>query len=137
MQYVIFNLDRDILKSITLTVKEMCKENRINYEKQEYKVLFSNETLFLKNNGLRFTSGSKKYLCFYGRSYSNKKGKIIETLYLKDNLFDFVTEDNKALLVSGGIDNSTIVDDNENLLHFYVAPSNLIALQDPLLWQTL
>lgn len=137
MQYAIFNPDIDILKSITSTVKEICKKNRINYEKQEYKVLFSNETLFLKNNELRFTSGSKKYLCFYGRSYSNKKGKIVETIYLKDNLFDFVTEDNQALLVFGGIENSTIVDNDENLLHFYVAPKSLLELQDPALWQTI
>jgi hypothetical protein len=115
----------------------MCKENKINCERQEYKVLVSKETLFVKNNNVRFTSGSKKYLCFYGRSYLNKNGKITETIYLKDNLVTLNPDSNELLLISGGIDNSTVVDDDETLLHFYVAPSSLLGLQDPALWQNL
>lgn len=137
MKYSIFSLDSNLIESITVTVKTMCKENKINYEKQGYKILFSNETLFTKNNGIKFTSGSKKYLCFYGRSYSNKKENISETIYLKDGPIIFNPDNDKALLISGGIDNSTIVDNDENLLHFYVAPSSLLGLQDPDLWQNL
>jgi hypothetical protein len=137
MKYSIFNPDTNLIESITITLKAMCKENKINYEKQGYKILFSNEILFAKNNGVRFTSGSKKYLCFYGRSYSDKKGNISETIYLKDAPVTFNPENDRALLISGGIDNSTIVDNDENLLHFYIAPSSLLGLQDPDLWQNL
>jgi hypothetical protein len=137
MKYSIFNQDTNLIESITTTLKAMCKENKINYEKQGYKILFSNEILFAKNNGIRFTSGSKKYLCFYGRSYSDKKGNISETIYLKDAPVTFNPENDRALLISGGIDNSTTVDNDENLLHFYIAPSSLLGLQDPDLWQNL
>lgn len=137
MNYSVFIPDTNLIESITIAVKAMCKENRINYEKQKYKILFSNETLFAKNNDIRFTSGSKKYLCFYGKSYSNKNGNISETIYLKDRPVNFNPENDKALLILGGIENSTAVDNDENLLHFYIAPSSLIGLQDPLLWQTL
>jgi hypothetical protein len=137
MKYSIFNPDTNLIESITTTLKDMCKENKINYEKQGYKILFSNEILFSKNNGIRFTSGSKKYLCFYGRSYSDKKGNISETIYLKDAPVTFNPENDRALLISGGIDNSTIVDNDESLLHFYIAPSSLLGLQDPGLWQNL
>jgi hypothetical protein len=137
MKYIVFNQETDTISSISTAVRAMCKENKINCERQEYKVLVSKETLFVKNNNVRFTSGSKKYLCFYGRSYLNKNGKITETIYLKDNLVTLNPDSNELLLISGGIDNSTVVDDDETLLHFYVAPSSLLGLQDPALWQNL
>lgn len=137
MSYNLFNVDADIVKSINIAVRTMCKENKINYERQSYKILFSNETLFVKNNGIKFTSGSKRYLCFYGKIYSNKKGIITESVYLKDNTVVLKPKLDSALIISGGINNSSMVDNDENLLHFYVAPETLLGLQHPDSWQTL
>lgn len=137
MDYLIIDLDDSVIKSINTLVKLMCKEKNINYEKQNYKILFSNEKLFVKNNNVRYTSGLKNLLCFYGKTYSNKNGKIIENIHLEDALFTFEPKVNSLLIIYGGIDNSTVVDSDEELLYFYVAPANLLELQDPILWQTL
>lgn len=137
MEYILSNLDTSVIKSITTAVKVMCKQNNINYEKQNYNVLFSNEKLFVKNNNVKFTSGSKKYLSFYGKLYSNKNGKIIENIYLKDSLITLEPEINNFLMISGGVENSTVVNNDEELLYFYVAPQTMLKMQDPGLWQNL
>ena len=62
--YNLFSLKENTNNSIVEQLKFMCKENKINYDKQEYKILFSNEIDYFKNNDIKFTSGSKKYLCF-------------------------------------------------------------------------
>jgi hypothetical protein len=137
ISYNVSNINENILNSIIHQVKFMCKENNINYEKQKYNLLFSNEKVFYKNNDVKFTSGMKKYLCFYGKIYLNKKEIIVEKIHSENDLFVFTPESNDILIISGGIDNSTIVKDDEELLHFYVAPSHLLELQDPKLWQRL
>lgn len=137
MKYILFNTGPDVVESLVLSVKEMCKENNINYDKQQYSVLFSKEKLLFKNNGVNFTSGSKKYLCFYGRVYSNKKGKIVETIHLKDKIISLEPDINNSLIIFGGINNSSVLENDEELLHFYVAPKSLLGLQDLALWQTI
>jgi hypothetical protein len=118
-------------------VQDICKENKINYQKQEYRILFSNEKILVKNKDIKFTSGAKKSLSFYGKIYLNKKGKIIESIYLKDNLLQLEPKPNSLLVMCEGIDNSTLVENDEILTHFYVAPEALTRLQDPTLWQNL
>jgi hypothetical protein len=137
ISYSIININENIFNSIVHQVKFMCKENNINYEKQKYKILFSNEKIFYENNDVKFTSGIKKYLSFYGKVYLNKKETIVEKVHLENDLFVFTPENNDILIISGGIDNSTIVKNDEELLHFYVAPSNFLELQDLKLWQVL
>jgi hypothetical protein len=137
MKYIIHNIDSDVKFLINKLVKTMCKENNINYEKQDYRVLFSDEKIFYKYNGVKFTSGFNKSFSFYGKIYSNKKNKIIENLYFKDEFFVIEPNDRSLLIMSECIDNSTFVENDEELLHFYVAPSYLLDLQDPKLWQTL
>jgi hypothetical protein len=115
----------------------MCKENKINYNKQEYKILFSNDKILFKNNSIKFTSGAKKYLSFYGKIYSDKKEKIIETIYFNDDLVNLEMQKDDLLIILGGIKNSTVVGQDEELLHFYVAPSYMLEMQDPEIWQNL
>jgi hypothetical protein len=135
--YNLFTVKENLVSSIVEKVKFMCKENKINYDKQEYKILFSNEIDYFKNNNIKFTSGSKKYLCFYGKIYSNKKEKIIETLYIKDGLIKFEPKNDNILIMSGGITYSTIVEDDEEVIYFYVAPNYLLEMHDPESWQKL
>jgi hypothetical protein len=137
IDYRFFKIQDNINKTINLIVKDICKENKINYQKQEYKILFSNEKILFKNNDIKFTSGSKKSLSFYGKTYLNKKGKIIESIYLKDSLVQFEPENNSLLIMCEGVDNSTMVENDEYLTHFYVAPEALTSLHDPILWQYL
>jgi hypothetical protein len=99
--------------------------------------LLSNEKLFAKNNNVKFTSGSKKYLCFYGKAYLDNKGSIVENIHLPDGLVTIKPQNNSLLIMCGGIENSTVVENTEELLHFYVAPSHMLELQDPKLWRFL
>ena len=135
--YTLSTVKDDAHKSINILIQDICKINNINYNKQKYKILFSNEKIYFKNNDIKFTSGSKKYLCFYGKIYLNKKNKIIETIYLDNDLIKIEPEINNILIISGGTDNSTVLECDEELLHFYVAPSSLLEMQDPKTWQTL
>jgi hypothetical protein len=115
----------------------MCKENNINYIKQDYKVLFSSETILTKQNDVRFTSGSKKNLSFYGKTYLNKKGNVIENIFVKDDVIQLEPKETDLIIISGGVDNSTVVDLDQELLYFYVAPSHLLQFQNAKLWQNL
>ena len=137
IQYKISDISDSVHNTINLTVQDICKENKINYQKQEYRILFSNEKILVKNKDIKFTSGARKSLSFYGKIYLNKKGKIIESIYLKDNLLQLEPKPNSLLIMCEGIDNSTLVENDEILTHFYVAPAALTRLQDPTLWQTL
>lgn len=137
MKYIVDNIETSVELSINKLVKKMCKENNINYEKQDYKVLFSNEKILYKHNGVKFTSGFNKSLSFYGKIYTNKKNTIIENIYIKDQFVVVEPNSKNILIMSEGVDNSTFVKDDEELLYFYVAPSYLLGLQDLALWQTL
>lgn len=136
-EYKIANIEDSIHKTINLIVQDICKENKINYQKQEYRVLFSNEKILVKNKDIKFTSGAKKSLSFYGKIYLNKKGKIIESIYLKDNIVQLEPKTKSLLIMCEGINNSTLVENDEILTYFYVAPQAFIKLQDPTLWQNL
>ena len=135
--YKLVNIEDSINSTISFLVKDICKENKINYEKQEYKVLFSNEKILVKHNDVKFTSGSKNSLSFYGKIYSNKNGRVIESIYLKDEVIHLEPNHSSLLIMCEGIKNSTKVDDDQDLLHFYVAPVNLTTMQDPSLWQAI
>jgi hypothetical protein len=135
--YKLVDIKDNINNTINFLVQDICKENNINYEKQDYKVLFSNEEILVKNNDIKFTSGSKKSLSFYGKIYSNKKGKIIESIYLKDEIVYLEPNSNSLLIIYDSTNNSSTVDNDESLLHFYVAPAILLKMQDPILWQNL
>jgi hypothetical protein len=115
----------------------MCKENNINYAKQDYKVLFSNETMLTSQNDVRFTSGSKKSLSFYGKTYLNKKGNVIENIFVKDDVIQLEPKETDLIIISGGVDNSTVIELDQELLYFYVAPAHLLQFQNAKLWQNL
>jgi hypothetical protein len=137
IDYIFDNIGDDLSGLIKTLAQTICKENNINYNKQNYKVLLSNEKLFAKNNNVKFTSGSKKYLCFYGKAYLDNKGSIVENIHLPDGLVTIKPQNNSLLIMCGGIENSTVVENTEELLHFYVAPSHMLELQDPKLWRFL
>lgn len=136
-EYKVVDIKDNLFESIAKEIEIICKENNINYKKQEYRVLFTNEKILHKHNDLKFTSGIKKYLCFYGKSYLNKTSKISESIYLQNEIVSIEPETNSILIISGGIDNSTVVEKDEELTYFYVAPTYLLGLQDPKLWQIL
>jgi hypothetical protein len=137
IDYILFDVKDKIDSTIKTLIKDMCKENKINYVKQEYKILFSNEKMLLENNEVKFTSGSKKDLSFYGKVYSNKKDKIIENIFLKDETVKLEPKETDIIIIFGGIDNSTVVETDQELLYFYIAPSHLLEAQKPDLWQNL
>jgi hypothetical protein len=137
INYYLTEIDESIDKSISKAVERMCKANNINYTKQEYKILFSSQLLSLKNNNVVFTSGAKKYLSFYGRVYMNKDKKIIEKIHLDNTLVVIDPPENSILVVLGGVQTSTEVEQDSQVLHFYVAPAHLLKLHDPLSWKTL
>jgi hypothetical protein len=126
-----------VANTIKALVKIMCKENNINYVKQDYKVLFSSETILTKQNDVRFTSGSKKNLSFYGKTYLNKKGNVIENIFVKDDVIQLEPKDTDLIIISGGVDNSTVVELDQELLYFYVAPGHLLQFQNAKLWKSL
>jgi hypothetical protein len=134
-QYSVSKIEGSDIESIKTLLEYMCKENRINQKSQEYKILFSNEKVFKKHNSVLFTSGSKKYLSFYGKLYLNKKNKISETIYLEDETITFEAFKDTVLIISGGVNNSTNVEDEENILYFYIAPKIMLDLQEPGKWQ--
>lgn len=136
-EYLLVDLNNEVDIVIKKITQVICKENSINYEKQEYKILFSSEDVFLKNNDVRFTSGLRKYLSFYGKVYLNKRGRIIENIHLQNNIVTIEPNQESLLILSGGIDNSTFVENDENLLHFYIAPNSMLGLQNQDLWKSL
>lgn len=137
VEYCFTKIEGTKIESIKSLLNFMCKENNINKERQEYRVLFSKETVFKKNNGVLFTSGSKKYMSFYGKIYLNQNSNIVETIHLDGQ--DLVLEpyDNSILIIYGGVNNSTTVQHDEDVLHFYVAPRHLLDLQDLSKWENL
>jgi|688.fasta_scaffold233804_3 hypothetical protein len=137
INYIVSDLGNETNSTIKTLVQSICKENKINYEKQEYHVLFSNESMLLENNDLKFTSGSKNILSFYGKIYLNKKGKIIENIFLDNETAKLEPQESDLIVIRGGIDNSTVVEIDQELLYFYVAPSSLLKSQQPNMWQTL
>lgn len=137
INYHLTTIDRSIDKSIANAVERICKANNINYKKQEYKILFSNQNLSSKNNDVVFVSGSKKYLSFYGRVYLNKNQKVIEKIYSDNTIVTIDPPENSILVVLGGVETSTIVEHDKDVLHFYIAPAHLLELHDPLSWKTL
>lgn len=137
MEYLLTAIDDNTDITIKNLVKKMCNNNKINYEKQDYQVLFSNEDFLVKNNNVKFTSGSEKYLCFYGKIYLDKKNKIIESIHLQNSMINLEPKNKDILIVFGGIKNSTIVEHDEKLLCFYVAPTYLLEMQDPKTWKIL
>ena len=137
INYKLINIEDDVNSTINMLVQYACKENKINYQKQEYRVLFSNEKILVKNNDVKFTSGAKNSLSFYGKIYFNKKGKVLENIYLKDEVVRLEPNHDDILIMYEGVDNSTIVNEDQDILYFYVAPSNLLIMQDPSLWQIL
>jgi len=137
IDYVISSVGNDTGSTIKTLVQNICKENKINYQKQEYNILFSNEKMFLKNNDLKFTSGSKNILSFYGKIYLNKKGKLVENIFSYDSVIELEPKETDIIVIRGGVDNSTVVEVDQDLLYFYVAPSSLLKSQQPNVWQTL
>jgi hypothetical protein len=135
--YYTTTVDENINKSIRDAVEYLCKENNINYKKQEYKVLFSNEKLLLKNNNVVFTSGSNNYLSFYGKAYLDKNKNIVETVYLENSTATVNPTENSLLVIRGGVGNSTTVEEDKDVLYFYVVPNYLLKLHDQSSWQTL
>jgi hypothetical protein len=125
------------IKSIKTLLGFMCKENNINQERQNYKIFFSKEKVFPKNNDLLFTSGSKKTLSFYGKVYLSNNSKILETIYLDNQNLIFEPSSNSILILSGGVNNSTMVKNEEDVTYFYIAPTHLLGLQDPTKWENI
>jgi hypothetical protein len=135
IEYIFAEVDNSELESIQKFLGFMCKENNISQKRQGYKILFKEEMLFPKDNDVLFTSGSKKYLSFYGKIYLSNNGKILETIHQDDQKTILEPSVNSLLIISGGVRNSTIVDSEESVKHFYIAPSHLLGLQDPEKWQ--
>lgn len=137
IEYGIAKIEGSDIESIKILLESMCKENKINKRSQDYKILFNNEKVFAKNNNVLFTSGSKKYMSFYGKLYLNKKNKIIETIYLEDKTVIFEAFKDTVLLIFGGVNNSTSIESEEDILYFYIAPKIMLDLQEPGKWQDL
>ena len=137
IEFILSNTGNDVNSTIKTLVENICKENKINYKKQEYNILFSKENMFLKNNDFKYTSGSKNILSFYGKIYLNKKGKLIENIFLHNETLKLEPKENDLIVICGGIENSTVVEIDQELLYFYIAPSSLLEAQQPKLWQVL
>ena len=135
IDYYFTEIKESEIKSIKTLLSLMCKENKINQERQNYKILFSKEKVFAKNNDTIFTSGSKKTLSFYGKIYLNNNKKITETIYLDNQDVIFKPSENSLLIISSGIGNSTSVENEEDIVYFYIAPTHLLSLQDPTKWE--
>ena len=137
INYVFTKNTEEVNKTIKSIVENMCKENKINYNKQNYMISFSDEQVLFENNGIRFTSGSKKLLSFYGKVYLDKNKKIIECIHVNEKGEFIEIEENGILVISGGIQNSTFIKNYEEIMHFYVAPKHMLNWQNPENWQTL
>ena len=135
IDYAFTDTGSNELDSLQMLLSVMCKENKINQLKQDYRVFFSKEKVFIKNNNIRFTSGSKKYLSFYGKFYSDKNNKILETIHSESGDVLFRPESNTILIIFGGVDNSTVLDNDQEIIYFYIAPRHLLDLQNMENWQ--
>jgi hypothetical protein len=82
-----------------------------------------------------FTSGSKKYLSFYGKVYLNKDSKIVETIHLDNQDIVIHPSVNSILIMSGGVKNSTVVENEEDVLYFYIAPTLMLDMHEPGKWE--
>jgi hypothetical protein len=125
------------IESIKTLLGFMCKENNIHQERQNYKISFNKEKIFIKNNHVLFTSGSKKYLSFYGKVYLNQDSKIIETIHSESQNITIEPSANSVLIISGGVSNSTTVENEEDVLYFYIAPSLMLDMHEPGKWQNI
>jgi hypothetical protein len=135
IEYSVAKINNSSIETIKYLLDFMCKKNKINKKKQNYKIFFSNEKIFSKNNDVLFTSGLKKYLSFYGKIYLNKKDKISETIYLQNEIVTFDALKDNVLIILGGVNNSTTVQNQEDIVYFYIAPSIMLDLQEPDKWE--
>jgi hypothetical protein len=122
-------------ESIKTLLDFMCRENKIYKERQNYKIYFNKERIFTKHNHVLFTSGSKKYLSFYGKVYLNKDSKIVETIHLDNQDIVIHPSVNSILIMSGGVKNSTVVENEEDVLYFYIAPTLMLDMHEPGKWE--
>lgn len=136
-EYYFTKLEGTEIESIKSSLSFMCKENNIHKERQNYKILVDKEKLLPKNNNIIFTSGSKKSLSFYGKLYLDIDKEIVETIYLNSQSVTIKPSNGTLLMISGGIGNSTVVQNEENIVYFYIAPQHLLELQDPEKWENL
>lgn len=135
IEYFFAEIKDSKIESIKTLLEFMCKENKIYKERQNYKIYFNKEKIFTKHNNVLFTSGSKKYLSFYGKVYLNKNSKIIETVHLDDKNVVIHPLVNSVLIISGGVRNSTVVENEEDVLYFYIAPTLMLDMHEPKKWK--
>lgn len=133
--YAFTEIENTEIESIQKVLRFLCKENKINQERQKYKILITKEKILPKHNDVLFTSGSKKYLSFYGKIYLNKNSKIFETVYIDNSSVVIEPSINSLLIILGGVNNSTSVQEEEEVLSFYIAPERMLDLQDPEIWK--
>lgn len=135
INYFFAEINDSEIESIKTLLDFMCKENKIHKERQNYKIYFSTERIFIKHNNVLFTSGSNKSLSFYGKVYLNKDSKIIETIHLDDQDVVIHPYVNSILIMSGGVKNSTVVENEEDVLYFYIAPNLMLDMHEPDKWE--
>lgn len=136
-KYYFTKLEGTEIESIKSLLSLMCKENNINQERQNYKILLNKERILVENNNISFTSGSKKYMSFYGKIYLNKNINMSETVNVEGQEIIIGPYENSILIISGGAKNSTSVQEDQDVLYFYIAPSHLLDLQDPTKWENI
>jgi hypothetical protein len=135
IDYVFADIGNSVNKSIEMLLSVMCKTNKINQQKQDYRIFFSKEKMFIENNKVQFTSGSKKYLSFYGKIYVGNFGKITETIHSDSGDILLNPLNNTVLMIFGGVNNSTVLEDDQDIMYFYIAPKHTLDLQNPENWQ--
>lgn len=111
----------DIKKQIDI----LCIENNINKNRQNYKILILNEIIV--PNNLVFTSGSRKTLSFYGRVYIDTGKKIKEKIYEGKTMQEFYLSPSSLIVIRGGTHSSTEIEENTQVLSFYVAPESMVS----------
>jgi hypothetical protein len=130
----IINSYTNIYDSISNQLKEICIENKINIDKQNYHIFIEDSTIFKGNNGIFYTSGDAKYLSFYGRIYDDPIN-VEEVIRVNGEHLSYKIMNKSIVIFAGGVESSTKTTKDIKIKEFYIAPLYLIKGQDLSNWK--
>jgi hypothetical protein len=132
-----FSEESELINQINTKLDIICKNKKINKEKQNYLLLVNSEIVKKENNDLFFVSAEKKSLSFYGRVYKNIVSEIKECVDTGNSIECFLINSPSIVIIESGIKSKTEVNIDTQVQEFYIAPKHLLLAHDLSQWHEL
>jgi hypothetical protein len=119
-KYDDFNIN-SLKENIKAIIQNLCKEQNINFEKQDYKIsgIFNN----IENNTW-YSLCSKKLFNFFGKYYLTDN--VLETFKNQTDEYNISVNKNDLVIALHHFYNKTYSETESKCIEFYVAPSAFV-----------